>query len=63
MTESIYSFLRSQQDETETFIDFDLDTNDDFEFYLNEVISGVTDDRFDIDAHRTFKFLCIFLII
>ena len=57
MRESIYIFLHAQQNETKKFIDFDLDINDDFEFYMNEVIAGVTDDRFDIDTHSTSKFL------
>ena len=57
MRESIYSFMGAQQDETKKFIDFDLDINDNFEFYFNEVIVVVTDDKFDIDTHSTSKFL------
>ena len=53
MRESIYSFMDAQQDETKKFIDFDLDMIDDFEFYLNEVIACVTDDKFDIDTYST----------
>ena len=49
--------MHAQQDETKKVLDFDLDINDDFEFYLNEIIAGVTDDEYDIDAHNTFKFL------
>ena len=49
--------MHAQQDETKKFIDFDSNINDDFEFYLNEVIAGVTDDKFDIDKHSTSKFL------
>ena len=57
MKENIYSFMNAQQDETKKIIYFDWDINDDFEFYLNEVIAGVTDDKFDIDTHSTSKFL------
>ena len=57
MRESIYSFLHAQQGETKKLLDFDLDNNDDFEFYLNEIIAGVTDDEYDIDTHSTSKFL------
>ena len=57
MRESIYSFMHAQHDKTKKIIDFDLDINDDFEFYLNEVIASVTDDKFDIDTHRTSAFL------
>ena len=47
----------AQEDETKKFVDFNLDINDDFDFYLNEVIIGTADDKFDIDAHSTSKFL------
>ena len=33
---------------TKKFVDFDLDINNDFDFYLNEMIAGVNDDKFDI---------------
>ena len=56
MRGSIYSFLHAQQNETKKFIDFNLDINDNFEFYFNEMIAGVTDDRFDTDTHSTCKF-------
>ena len=55
--ESIYSFMYAQQDETKKFMDFELDISDDFEFYLNEIIAGITDDKFDMDMHSTSKFL------
>ena len=57
MRESIYSFMHAHQNETKKIIDFDLDINDDFEFYLNEVIAGLTDDKFDINTNSTFKLL------
>ena len=51
MRESIYNFMIVQQDETKRNIDFELDINDDFEFYLKEVISGTTDGKFEIDTN------------
>ena len=57
MRETIYSFMNAQQDKTKKLIDFDLDIKNDLEFYLNKVIAGVTDDKFDIDTHSTSKFL------
>ena len=33
-----YLFMIAQQDETKKLVDFNLDINDDFDFYLNEVI-------------------------
>ena len=50
MIESICSFMNAQQGQTKKFIDFYLDINDDFEFYLYEVIAGMTDNKFDIDT-------------
>ena len=55
--QSIYSLTNEQQDETRNFVDFNLDINDDFEFFLIEVTVSVTDDKFDIDTHSTCKFL------
>ena len=57
MRENIYSFMHVQQDETKKFINFDIDINDGLEFYLNEMIAGVSDNKFDIDTHSTSKFL------
>ena len=51
MRESIYNFMTVQQDETKKSIDFELDINDDFKFYLKEVISGTTDGKFEIDTN------------
>ena len=47
----------AQEDETKKFVDFNLDINDDFDFYLNEVIIGTNDNKFDTDTHITLKFL------
>ena len=57
MRGTIYSFMNAQQDKTKKLIDFDLDIKNDLEFYLNKVVAGVTDDKFDIDTHSTSKFL------
>ena len=48
LRESIYNFMIVQQDEAKKFLDFELDINDDIEFYLNKVISGTIDDKFDM---------------
>ena len=56
MEESIYDFMTAKQDEKK-FVDYNLDIKDNLDFYLNEVIIGITDDKFDIDIHSTSKFL------
>ena len=64
MRGTIYSFMNAQQDKTKKRIDFDLDIKNDLEFYLNKVIAGVTDDKFDTDTHLVhLNFYCIILII
>ena len=57
MRKSIYSFMHVQEHETKKLMEFELDIADHFEFYLNEIISGITDNKFDMDMHSTFKFL------
>ena len=57
MRESIYSFMHAQQDETKKPMEFEFDISEDFEFYLNEMVPGITDDKFDIDMDSTSKFL------
>ena len=44
MRESIYDSMIAQQHETKKIVDFNLDINDDFDFYLNEVIIGTNDN-------------------
>ena len=50
-------FMLAQQNERKKFVDFNLDINADFDFYLNEVIIGTSDNKFDIDTHSISKFL------
>lgn len=38
-------------------MDFELDVSDDFEFYLNETVAGITDNKFDMYMHCTSNFL------
>ena len=41
--------MHSQQDETKKFMDFELDILDNSEFYLNEIIANITDNKFDLN--------------
>ena len=38
-------------------MDFELDVSDDFEFYLNETVAGIIDNKFDMYMHCTSNFL------
>ena len=57
MQERIYDFLLAQQDETEKLMDYKIDLTDHFEFYLNEIIAPITNDKDDMDTNSTSKFL------
>ena len=57
MQERIYDFLLAQQDETKRLMDYKIDLTDDFDFYLNEIIAPITNDKDDLDTNSTSKFL------
>ena len=49
--------MHAQQDETKKLMDFELGSSDNFEFYLNEIIAGIIDNKFDMDMYSTYRFL------
>ena len=49
--------MDAQQGETKKVMDFELDILDNFEFYLNEIIASITDNKFYVDTHSTSKFI------
>ena len=51
MRESIYDFMIAQQMKQKNLQTLDINNN--FDFYLNEVIIGTTENKFDIDTHST----------
>ena len=55
--ESIYDFLSKQQDETKKELYPEVIVGDDFEFYVNELLSNVQDDDYDLQTNSTAKFL------
>ena len=38
-------------------MDFEVDVSDDFEFYLNEAVAGITDNKFDMCMYCISNFL------
>ena len=52
-----FTVLCMLKGETKKLMDFELDISEDFEFYLDETIAGITNGKFDIDMHGTSKFL------
>ena len=45
--------MHAQQDETKRLMDFELDISDDFEFYQNEIVTDITDNKFNMDMYST----------
>ena len=44
------------QDETKNLMDNEIDLSDKIDFYLNKIIAPFTNDKDDMDTHRTSKF-------
>ena len=55
--ESLYDFLRVQEDVTKKLSKVNVDINDDFEYYVREVLAGITNDRYDMNTNSISKFL------
>ena len=55
--ESIYDFLLKQQDETKRELYPEVLVGNDFEFYVNELLTNVQDNDYDLHTNSTAKFL------
>ena len=55
--ESLYNFLRAQQDLTKKILKVNVAITYDFDHYIKEVLANITDDRYDINSNSTSKFL------
>ena len=55
--EILYDFLRVQEDVTKKLLKVNVDINDDFEYYVREVLDGTTNHRYDMNTKSTSKFL------
>ena len=54
---NFYNFFKDQEDETKNFGDLNLNLSSDLEYYVREILSGTTDDRFELRKNATAKFL------
>ena len=61
LEESIYDFLLAQQSETKKLLDYENNFTGDFNFYINEIIFPITDDRVRLIVRL--NFYSIILII
>ena len=55
--ESLYDFLRMQQDLTKKILKVNIAITDGFDYYLKEVLANITDKRYDMNSNSTSKFL------
>ena len=55
--ENFYKFFSDQEDETKKFVDLNLNLSRDLEYYVREILSRTTDDRFELSKNATAKFL------
>ena len=55
--ESIYDFLLKQQDESKRELYPEVLVGNDFEFYVNELLTNVQDNDYDLHTNSTVKFL------
>ena len=57
MGESLYDFLKKQEDLNKKELKVDVPIDDDFDYYVREILSNVKDDLFDMNSNSTSKFL------
>ena len=57
MGESLYNFLRAQQDITKKILNVNVAITDDFDYYIKEILANITDDRNDMNSNSASKFL------
>ena len=55
--ESLYNFLRAQEGVSKKFLNLDIKLRGDLEYYVREILDGVTDDKFDVNLNSISKFL------
>ena len=56
-SETLYDFLKKQQDLNKKELKVNLPIGDDFDYYVREILTNIKDDTFDLNLHSTSKFL------
>ena len=56
-SETLYDFLKRQQDLNKKELKVNLPIGDDFNYYVREILTNIKDDTFDLNLHSTSKFL------
>ena len=55
--ESLYNFLRAQEDVSKRFLNLDINLSGDLEYIIREILDGVTDVKFAVHINSISKFL------
>ena len=55
--ESLYDFLCAQQDLAKKILEVKVPITNNFDYYVKEILANITDDRDDMNANTTSKFL------
>ena len=53
--ESLYNFLRAQEDVSKKFLNLDINLSGDLEYYIRVILDGATDEKFDVHINSTSK--------
>ena len=56
-SETLYEFLKRQQDLNKKELKVNLPIGDDFNYYVREILTNIKDNTFDLNWHSTSKFL------
>ena len=56
-SETLYDFLKRQQDLNKKELKINLPLGDDFNYYVIEILTNIKDDIFDLNSNSTSKFL------
>ena len=55
--ESLYSFLKNQEDDNKKDLIIDISVENDFNKYVTEILTNIVDDDYDLQTNATSKFL------
>ena len=54
--ESLYNFLRAQEEVSKKFLNLDTNLSGDLEYYIRKILDRVTDEKFNVHINSTSKF-------
>ena len=55
--------VQAQEDVSKMFMNLDINSSDDFEYYVREVLDGVTVDKYDVHKNSTSIFFIALIVL